>query len=110
MNFRYRTWRRRFRFVVLPACAIALTMPAGAIAAQPTDLRSPDTRDAARQAGSEAVQVEPSPAAPTVQRIEHGSQTLPIVLASMALVIALAGIAVAIGAFFRRPRPRWTAG
>jgi hypothetical protein len=45
-----------------------------------------------------------------VHTVDRGSQTLAIVLASMALGTALAGIGVALVAFFRRPRARWTAG
>ena len=54
--------------------------------------------------------VQPEPVTPTVVHTsDTGSQTLPIVLSSMALVVALAGIGVALGALYRRPRPRWTA-
>jgi hypothetical protein len=107
MKLRHRIWRRRLRLLLLTACAIAMAVPTSA-AAQTTDLRSPDAREAARQAESPAVQVEPS-LAPPVQRVDQADQTLAIVLASTALGIALVGFAVAISAFFRRPRPRWTA-
>jgi hypothetical protein len=91
-------------------CAVALALTAGAAAhAQTyTDLRSPDTRDAAQAA--QAASAAPEQAVPTV--VETGdddSQTLPIILSSIALVIALAGIGVALSALHRPPRPRWTA-
>jgi hypothetical protein len=73
------------------------------------DLRSPDARDAALAAGSGT---STSPAAVTVQPtvvpvVDHGSQTLAIVLSSTALFLAL--VAVGFAALYRRPRPRWSA-
>lgn len=107
---RRRTWRLRLRILAPPVCAVALALTAGAAAhAQTyTDLRSPDTRDAAQAAQAESA--APEQAIPTV--VETGdddSQTLPIILSSMALVIAVAGIGVALSALHRPPRPRWTA-
>jgi hypothetical protein len=73
------------------------------------DLRSPDTREAANAAASGRA---PTPAsAVTVERtvvpvVDHGSQTLAIVLSSAALLTALVAIGFAI---YRRPRPRWSA-
>jgi hypothetical protein len=94
---------------VFPAFAVALALAAGATAQTYTDLRSPDARDAAR-AQSPATDLQPAPAPPTVVHTsDNGSQTLPIVLSSMALVVALAGTGVALRALYRRPRPRWTA-
>jgi hypothetical protein len=74
-------------------------------AARPTDLRSADARDAARgvTTGSQSV-----PASRTVISVEEvGSQTLALVLSSVALLIAL--LAVGFVGVSRRPRPRWTA-
>jgi hypothetical protein len=98
------------RILILAACAVALAIPAaGATGQTYTDLRSPDARDAAR-AQSPTAAKQPGPVTPTVVHTsDAGSQTLPIVLSSMALVVALAGIGVALGALYRRPRPRWTA-
>jgi hypothetical protein len=85
-------------------------LPASATAAPDQDLRSPDARDAAAQAQSAATDPPAESATPTViHTSDDGSETLPIVLSSMALVVAVAGIAVALGALYRRPRPRWTA-
>jgi hypothetical protein len=97
---------------VLPACAVALAVaaPAGATAQTYTDLRSPDTRDAAARARSPATAPPSGPATPTVVHTsDDGSQTLAIVISSLALVVAVAGVGVALGALHRRPRPRWTA-
>jgi hypothetical protein len=107
---RRRKWRLRLRFLAPPvgAAALPLTPRATAHAQSYTDLRSPDTRDAARAA--ETALPAPEPIVPTV--VETGgddSQTLPIILSSVALVIAVAGIAVALSALHRPPRPRWTA-
>jgi hypothetical protein len=110
---RRRAWRLRLRILAPPVCAVALALTAGAAAhAQTyTDLRSPDTRDAAQAAqAAQAESAAPEQAVPTV--VETGdddSQTLPIILSSIALVIALAGIGVALSALHRPPRPRWTA-
>jgi hypothetical protein len=103
-------WRLRLRILAPTVCAVALALAASAPAhAQSyTDLRSPDTRDAARAAQTELPASEPT--VPTV--VETGdddSQTLPIILSTMALVIAVAGIGVALSALHRPPRPRWTA-
>ena len=73
------------------------------------DLRSPDARDAALGASSGT---STSPATVSVQPtvvpvVDHGSQTLSIVLSSVALFLALA--AVGFAALYRRPRPRWSA-
>jgi hypothetical protein len=96
------------RTLAVPACLVALAIPASAAAA-PQDLRSPDARDAA-QAQSPTSDLPSEPGTPTViHTSDDGSQTLPIVLSSMALLVALAGIGVALGALYRRPRPRWTA-
>jgi hypothetical protein len=107
---RRRTWRLRLRILAPPVCAVALAMTAGAtVQAQTyTDLRSPDARDAARAAQTERAPSEP-PATTVVETGDDDSQTLPIILSSMALVIALAGIGVALSALHRPPRPRWTA-
>ena len=88
---------------------VALALPASATAAPYEDLRSPDARDAG-QAQSRTTDLPSEPATPTViHTTDDASQTLPIVLSSMALLVALAGIGVALGAVYRRPRPRWTA-
>jgi hypothetical protein len=98
------------RILILPACAVALALPVSAAAQTYKDLRSPDARDAAREAQKPVGGVQPEPVTPTVVHTsDTGGQTLPIVLSSMALVVALAGIGVALGALYRRPRPRWTA-
>jgi len=83
--------------------------PAVVLAAARTDLRSPDARDAALVAVSGT---PASPATVTVQPtvvpvVDHGSQTLAIVLSSTALFLALT--AVGFAALYRRPRPRWSA-
>jgi hypothetical protein len=108
---RYRLWLRRLRILVLPACALALAVPASAPAAPQQDLRSPDARDAARAAAPAQAQAQPS-ARPTtvIESTSSADQTVAIVLASTAIGIALAGLAVAICALFRRPRARWTVG
>jgi hypothetical protein len=94
---------------MFPACAVALALATGATAQTYTDLRSPDARDAARaQSPATGVQSEPAPQT-VVHTTDNGSQTLPIVLSSMALVVALAGTGIALSAIYRRPRPRWTA-
>jgi hypothetical protein len=108
MKIRHRIWRRRLRVVALPACCLALAIaPAGA-AAQSTDLRSPDTRDAAREALADRTPSEPSPT--VVHTVERESSTLAVVLASAALGTALVGVALGLAALLRRSRPRWTAG
>jgi hypothetical protein len=105
---RHSAWRWWLRTLAVPACLAALAIPASAAAA-PEDLRSPDARDAA-QAQSRTTDLPSEPATPTViHTTDDASQTLPIVLSSMALLVALAGIGVALGALYRRPRPRWTA-
>jgi hypothetical protein len=97
------------RIPILLACAVALAPPVSATAQTYTDLRSPDARDAAR-AQAPVADVPSKPVTPTVvQTSDHDSQTLPIVLSSVALVVALGGIGLALGALYRRPRPRWTA-
>jgi hypothetical protein len=104
------TWRLRLRILVPSACVVALVLTASATAQVQgyTDLRSPDARDAARAAQTDLPASEPT--APTVvQTGDDDGQTLPIVLSSMALVVALAGIGVALSALRRPPRPRWTA-
>jgi len=86
--------------------AALATAPAPAQA----DLRSPDARDAALAAETGTTSTPPSPVAlqPTVVPVvDHGSQTLAIVLSSTALFLALA--AVGFAALYRRPRPRWSA-
>jgi hypothetical protein len=121
--------------VVIPAAAnaktdISSTDDAPASAIQTQDLRSPDARDAApavvlaparidlrspdaRDAALVAVSgTSTSPATVTVQPtvvpvVDHGSQTLAIVLSSTALFLALT--AVGFAAIYRRPRPRWSA-
>jgi hypothetical protein len=112
-QIRRRVWRLRLRTLVLPACVVALALaPASATAQGYTDLRSPDARDAARaaQAQPPATELPSESASPTIVRTSNdGNQTLPIVLSSIALGIALAGIGVALGGLRRRPRPRWTA-
>jgi hypothetical protein len=86
---------------------------AALVAAQPsapTDLRSPDARDAALAAAAGTQSAPPSSVVvePTVVPVvEHGSQTLAIVLSSTALFIAL--LAIGFAAIYRRPRPRWSA-
>jgi hypothetical protein len=101
-----RAWARRWRILVLPACVLALAVPASAHAAPLQDLRSPDTRDAARAAAQ--AQREPGPARSTEVIESSGDQTLPLALSSAAIGIALAGLAVALGALLRRPRSRWS--
>lgn len=97
------------RILILPACVVALVLPVSVTAQTYTDLRSPDARDAAR-APSPAAGEQSEPLPPTViHTSDTGSQTLPVVLSSMALVVALAGIGIALGGLYRRPRPRWTA-
>jgi hypothetical protein len=110
MRMRQKAWWRKLRILVLPACALALAVPAGAPAAAQQDLRSPDARDAARAAAPARAPADlGTPAPPTiVESTDSGDQALPIVLASAALGIALAGLVVALGALFRRPRTRWT--
>jgi hypothetical protein len=100
-----RAWARRLRILVLPACALALAVPAGAHAVPSQDLRSPDARDAARAAQA---QRELGPARSTEVIESSGDQTLPLALSSAAIGIALAGLAVALGALLRRPRSRWS--
>jgi hypothetical protein len=112
MRMRHRLWLRRLRILVLAACALALAVPASAPAATQQDLRSPDARDAARDAAPAQAQAEPiKPRSTTViESTGPGDQTVPIVLASIAIGIALAGLAVALCLLFRRPRARWTVG
>ena len=92
---------------MLPACVLALAVPASAYAAPSQDLRSPDARDAARAAEAQA---QPGPARSTevIESTGSGDQTLPLALSSAAIGIALAGLAVALGALLRRPRSRWS--
>ena len=92
-------WARRLRILALPACVLALAVPASAHAAPSQDLRSPDARDAAR------LQVQREP---VIERTGSSDQTVALVLASAAIGIALAGLAVALGALLRRPRSRWS--
>ena len=87
--------------------AWALALPAGAHAAPSQDLRSPDARDAARSATQAQAQRELGPARST-KVIESTDQTLALTLASAAIGIALAGLAVGFGALLRRPRSRWS--
>jgi hypothetical protein len=122
--------------IVMPAAAGARTDPpsdanGSASAVQNTDLRSPDARDAALAAGQPPVSTDlrspdardaalaaasgtaSTPAAPVAVRptvvpvVDHGGQTLAIVLSSTALFIAL--LAIGFAAIYRRPRPRWSA-
>ena len=80
----------------------------GTAAPARTDLRSPDTRDAALAAASGTTSPTTVTVQPTVVPVvDHGSQTLAIVLSSVALFLALA--AVGFAAIYRRPRPRWSA-
>jgi hypothetical protein len=94
MRKRHRAWLRRLRILVLPA----------------QDLRSPDARDAASAASPAQAQSELGPARSTrvIESTSDGDQTVAIALASAAIGIALAGLAVALGALFRRPRARWS--
>jgi hypothetical protein len=110
MKMRHRrAWARRLRILVLPACALALAVPAGAHAAPSQDLRSPDARDAARAAQAQAqAQSELGPARSMRVIESSGDQTLPLALSSAAIGIALAGLGVALGALLRRPRSRWS--
>ena len=112
MRWRQRAWARRLRILVLPACALALASPAGAHAAPSQDLRSPDARDAARSAAQAQApaQRELGPARSTkvIETTSSGDQTLALTLASAAIGIALAGLAVGLGALLRRPRTRWS--
>lgn len=108
---RHRLWLRRLRILVLPVCALALAFPASAPAAPNQDLRSPDARDAARAASPAQGELSaPQPTTTVIENTSSGDQTVAIVLASAALGIALVGLAVALGALFRRPRARWTVG
>jgi hypothetical protein len=113
MKMRHRrAWARRLRILVLPACVLALAVPASAYAAPSQDLRSPDARDAARaapQAQAQAqAQSELGPARSMRVIESSGDQTLPLALSSAAIGIALAGLGVALGALLRRPRSRWS--
>jgi hypothetical protein len=107
-----RAWARRLRLLLLPACVLALAVPASAHAAPRQDLRSPDARDAARDVPPAQAQAqgEPGPVRSTkvIERTGSGDQTVALVLASTAIGIALAGLAVALGALLRRPRSRWS--
>jgi hypothetical protein len=106
----WRTWARRLRILVLAACALALAVPASAYAAPSQDLRSPDARDAARAAEAQGQARERAPvrSPEVIESTSSGDQTLPLALASAAIGIALAGLAVALGALLRRPRSRWS--
>jgi hypothetical protein len=110
MRWRHRVWARRLRILVLPACALALALPAGAHAVPSQDLRSPDARDAARAAEQAQAQDELGPARSTkiIESTSSGDQTLALTLASVAIGIALAGLAAGLGALLRRPRSRWS--
>jgi hypothetical protein len=100
------------RILVLAACALALAIPASAYAAPSQDLRSPDARDAARavqaQAQAQARERAPVRSPGVIESTSSGDQTLPLALSSAAIGIALAGLAVALGALLRRPRSRWS--
>jgi hypothetical protein len=92
----------RRRILILAACVVALATPAaGATEQTYTDLRSPD----AARAQLPATDVQEPVTLTVVPTSDTESQTLPIVLSSMALVVALAGIGPALGALYRRPRP-----
>jgi hypothetical protein len=106
----WRAWARRLRVLVLPACALALAIPASAHAAPTQDLRSPDARDAARAAPQAQAQAELGQARSTkvIESTGSGDQTVALTLASAAIGISLAGLAVALGALLRRPRSRWS--
>jgi hypothetical protein len=104
MKMRHRrAWARRLRILVLPACALALAVPAGAHAAPSQDLRSPDARAAQAQR-----ELGPARSTEVIESTSSGDQTLPLALSSAAIGIALAGLAVALGALLRRPRSRWS--
>jgi hypothetical protein len=146
MKFRLTLRRRPTVGLALAGCSLAIVLPAAAgartespsqvngseSAVQNTDLRSPDTRDAARAAaqpsaiiidlrspdardaasaaasGTASTPAAPVAAQPTVVPVvNHGSQTLAIVFSSTALFIAL--LALGFAAIYRRPRPRWSA-
>ena len=102
-----RAWARRLRILVLPACVLALAVPASAHAAPSQDLRSPDARDAGRAAQAQRV-LGPTPSTEVIESTSSGDQTLPLALSSVAIGIALAGLAVALCALLRRPRSRWS--
>lgn len=109
---RWKAWRVHLRILALPACAVAIALPTTAAAQGYTDLRSPDARDAAQAAEGQLPAARPSSESTTptvIQTSDDGTQTLAIILSTTALVVALAGIGVALGALYRRPRPRWTA-
>lgn len=110
MKMRHRAWLRRLRILVLPVCALGLAFPASAPAASSQDLRSPDARDAARVASQAETQRQDGPAQATraVESAGSDDDTLAIVLSSAAFGMALAGLAVAVGALVRRPRSRWS--
>jgi hypothetical protein len=108
MRWRHRAWARRLRILVLPACALALALPAGAHAAPSQDLRSPDARDAARSAAQAQRELGPARSTKVIESTSSGDQTLALTLASAAIGIALAGLAVGLGALLRRPRSRWS--
>jgi hypothetical protein len=134
MKFRLKLRGRPAVAAAVAACALAVAAPMAmaqapsvdlrspdardaAVAAQQaakpaagyTDLRSPDARDAARGVTTRSQSVPASvPASRTVISVEEGgSQTLALVLSSVALLIAL--LTVGFVAVSRRPRPRWTA-
>jgi hypothetical protein len=109
MRMRYRIWLRRRRILVLAVCALALAFPASAAPAAPSqDLRSPDARDAARVASQAQRQHDPARATRAVGSTTSDDGTLAIALSSAAFGLALAGLAVALGALVRRPRSRWS--
>ena len=74
------------------------------------DLRSPDARDAARAASQAEAQRQPGPAraAGAVVSTSSDDDTLAIALSGAAFGLALAGLAVALGALVRPPRSRWS--
>jgi hypothetical protein len=105
---RRRAWARRLRILVLPACALAIAVPASAPAAPSQDLRSPDARDAASAARQAPAEPGPARATRVVESAGSDADTVALVLAGAAIGIALAGLAVALGALLRRPRSRWS--
>ena len=63
---------------------------------------APRRRRRRRRAWSGAASTE------VIESTGSGDQTLPLALSSAAIGIALAGLAVALGALLRRPRSRWS--